>query len=66
MSISEKIFKLMEERNITQLQLSQATGISQSTISDWKRKGTNPASDKIMKICKCLGCTPYDILNEDE
>ena len=34
MTISERIFKLMEEREITQMDFSKATGIAQSTISD--------------------------------
>ena len=45
MTISERIFKLMEEREIAQTDFSKATGIAQSTISDWKRKKTNPSSD---------------------
>jgi transcriptional regulator with XRE-family HTH domain len=28
----------MEEREITQMDFSKATGIAQSTISDWKQK----------------------------
>lgn len=62
MIISEKIFKIMEERGMSQIEFSKATGISQSTISDWKRKKTNPASDKIMTICDVLNVTPYELL----
>ncbi len=51
MLISERIFELLKEKGITQKEFSELTGISQSTISDWKRKKTNPASDKIMLIC---------------
>lgn len=66
MIISERIFNIMEERNISQIEFSRATGISQSTISDWKRKKTNPASDKIMKICKVLDVSPYELLQDSE
>lgn len=38
MLISERIFMIMEEKGISQLDLSENTGIAQSTISDWKRK----------------------------
>lgn len=62
MIISERIFKLMKERGISQIEFSRKTGISQSTISDWKRKKTNPAADKIMIICDVLNVTPYEIL----
>jgi len=36
------------------------------TISDWKRKGTNPSADKILKICEVLKVTPYELLGENE
>ena len=45
MIISEKIYLLMEQRGISQKEFANRTGISQSTISDWKRKKTNPAAD---------------------
>ena len=62
MTISERIFKYMDEKGISQIEFSRLTGISQSTISDWKRKKTNPGADKIMAICKVLDVTPYEIL----
>ena len=46
MIISERIFKIMEEKGMTQLEFSAGTGIAQSTISDWKRKKTNPSAEK--------------------
>ena len=49
---------------MTQKEFSEETGISQSTISDWKRKGTNPSADKILKICEVLKVTPYELLGE--
>ena len=33
------------------------TGIAESTISDWKRKGFNPSADKIGIICDALDIT---------
>lgn len=66
MIISERIFHVLEEKNISQKDFSVKTGIAQSTISDWKRKKTNPASDKIMVICEVLGITPYELLNGTE
>ncbi|MBQ8562306.1 MAG: helix-turn-helix transcriptional regulator [Firmicutes bacterium] len=63
MIISERIFKLLDEKQISQKDFSEATGIAQSTISDWKRKKTNPASDKIMTICDVLEVSPYELLS---
>lgn len=63
MTISERIFELLEEQGITQKNFSDATGIPQSTISDWRKKNTNPASDKIMIICHTLQVTPTYLLS---
>ncbi|HBA49790.1 MAG TPA: hypothetical protein DCZ91_18740, partial [Lachnospiraceae bacterium] len=42
MIISERIFELMDKKNVSRKRFSEETGIAQSTISDWKRKKTNP------------------------
>lgn len=63
MTISDNIFALIEKRGMTQKEFATATGISQSSISDWKRKKTNPVSDKILVICDVLGVTPYELLS---
>ena len=63
--ISDNIFRILKEKEITQKELSDRTGISPSTISDWKHKGLNPASDKILAICNALGVTPYELLMQD-
>lgn len=66
MIISERIFGMLKERGMSQKEFSIHTGISQSTISDWKTKKTNPASDKIMVICDVLEISPYELLTETE
>jgi len=66
MIISEKIFELIKARGMSQKDFALATGISQSTISDWKTKKTNPAADKIMVICDVLGVTPEELLSSGE
>ena len=37
-TVSDKIFELLKERNMSQKEFSQRTGIAESTISDWKKK----------------------------
>lgn len=63
MTIGQKVFYLLEERNMTQKEFSLRTGISTTTISDWRKKNTNPGSDKIMAICAALGVTPEYLLS---
>ena len=48
MIISQKIFSLLEQRGMSQKEFSARAEISPSTISDWKRKKTNPSADKII------------------
>lgn len=64
MLIYERIFWLINKNGMTQKEFSDKTGISQSTISDWKRKKTNPSADKILRICEVLHVTPYELLAE--
>lgn len=63
MTISERIFELLKERGISQKEFSEKTGIAQSTISDWKRKKTNPVSAKILVICEVLGVSADELLS---
>ena len=62
MIISERIFCVMEQKSITQLELSRRTGIATSNISDWKKKKTNPKADCLLSICDALEITPEQLL----
>lgn len=70
MTISERILKVLKDRNMTQVEFAKQVGIATSTISEWKKKKTNPAADKIMNICNVLQITPEQLLTgkgiEDE
>ena len=63
MTISERIFERLAQLGMSQKQFSESTGILQSTISEWKKKKTNPTSEKIMVICQVLGVTPEWLLS---
>ena len=54
MTISERIFERLKQIDMPQKEFSEKTGILQSTISEWKKRRTNPSSDKILTICKVL------------
>lgn len=66
MLISEKIYRVLKEKGISQIEFAKRTGISQSTVSDWRRKGTNPSADKILVICEVLDISPYELLMEGD
>lgn len=62
MIISERIFKILKEKNVTQMEFAKRVGIANSTVSEWKKKKTNPSADKIMDICMALEVTPEQLL----
>ena len=70
MTISERILKVLKDRGMTQVEFAKQVGIASSTISEWKKKKTNPAADKIMNICNVLQITSEQLLTgkgiEDE
>ena len=63
MTVGQRIFYLLEEKNMTQVEFSKRTGIATTTISDWRKKNTNPGSEKIMAICAALEVTPEYLLS---
>ena len=63
MTIGQRVFHLLEEKKMTQREFSERTGIATTTISDWRKKNTNPGSDKIMCICAALGVSPEYLLS---
>ena len=46
----EKIKLLLDKRGLSAYQVSKATGIAQSSFSDWKKKGLNPSTEKLKKL----------------
>ena len=63
MTIRDRIFDKLAELNMTQKDFSDKTGIPQTTVSDWRKKRTNPTAEKILIICKVLNVTPEWLLS---
>ena len=63
MTIRDRIFDKLTEMNMTQKEFSKRTGIPETTVSDWKKKKTNPTAEKILIICKVLDVTPEWLLS---
>lgn len=60
-----KLRDLLEEKNLTQLELSNLTGISKTAINGWlKGRTATIDSDNLVKISKVLGVTPGYFFNE--
>ncbi len=57
MDILERIRKLRLERNWTEYQLAEKSGLPQSTISSWYRKNMQPSISSLEKICDAFNVT---------
>ena len=51
----DKFEKLLAEKKLTPYQVSKATGVATSTLTEWKKGSYTPKLDKIAKIANFLG-----------
>ena len=66
MTWREKVSQLMNERNINQKQLSQLSGITESSISRYLHSSQRPRMDIVVNIAKALHVKTEYLLDEDE
>lgn len=66
MTWKEKVTVLMHEQNITQKQLSQLSGITESSVSRYLHSDRRPRMDVVVNFAKALGVTTDYLLDEDE
>lgn len=52
-----KFVELLQKANTTPYQVAKATGISQSTLSDWKTGRAKPKADKLLILAEYFGVT---------
>lgn len=58
--------KLLQIHGITPYKVSKETGVSQSTLSDWKRGISTPKQDKLQKIADYLGVSLDYLMTGEE
>lgn len=56
--------KLCESRNVTPYKVSKETGVSRSTLSDWKKGRSRPKLDKLQLIADYFG-VPLDAFTKE-
>ena len=66
MTINQRIFKLLEERNLKSSDLASCLNIRDSTVCSWKSRGTNPPSDYLLRICEFLNISANYLLSGEE
>ncbi len=57
MDVLERIRTYRNERNWTEYQLAERSGLTQSTISSWYRKDMLPSITSLERICKAFNIT---------
>jgi transcriptional regulator with XRE-family HTH domain len=58
--------KLLEEKGLNNYKISNATGISQTTLSDWKRGRCTPKIDTLIKIADYLSVSLDHLCGRNE
>lgn len=66
MFIINNLLSLLEKKGLKQADLCEAIGISSSTMTNWKNRGTDPPAKYIIPICEFLDITPYVLLLNKE
>jgi transcriptional regulator with XRE-family HTH domain len=56
---------IREENNLTQQELAEILGVSQSTVAMWETNNSLPRADKLPAIAKALGCTIDELLKAE-
>ena len=57
--------QLRDERGISDYEVAQKAGISQSTLYDWKAGRYQPKIDKLMRIASFLGVSVTALLPDE-
>ena len=58
--------RLLDEKGLKNADVARATGISNMTLSDWKRGKSVPKSDKMRKIAEYLNVSVYYLMTGKE
>lgn len=68
--LGSQIRRFREARKLSQKELAQLIGVSNSRISNWEQGINRPDADTIVSLCKALAVSPSELLNvhlcEDE
>ena len=62
----ERLKFILQEKNITQLQLSQELGLTQQAINRWCQKITQPDHTTLVEVAKYLKVSTDFLLGNDE
>lgn len=61
--IGNRIRKYREARGISQIQLAERLGISNSRVSNWEQGINRPDADILAEMCRVLEVSPSELLD---
>ncbi|MDE7194478.1 MAG: helix-turn-helix domain-containing protein [Oscillospiraceae bacterium] len=62
----EKFVQLLQDRKLTAYKVAHDTGISQSTLSDWKTGRATPKTDKLLILARYFNVSIEFFLTDKE
>lgn len=66
MDWSEKVKRMLADRNMNQKELSEKSGITRASISRYLKGNRRPRIDVVINFAKALGVELEELLDEDE
>lgn len=66
MTINERLFETLKQKNIKHKTLANHLNVKQQIISNWEKRGTNPPAEYISSIAKFLNVTVIWLLTGEE
>lgn len=65
MIFANNLVKILERRGMTQVDLANHLGVTESAVSLWCSGKTTPRMSKVDKICELLQCSRSALMAED-
>lgn len=66
MTISERLFAMLDERGLRASGLCKYLGITTNMTTNWKQRGTDPPAKYVIPICEYLDCSLEYLLTGEE
>ena len=66
MTIGERMFTIMKQKGIKNIELAECLDKNTSSISTWQTKKTDPQAKYIIRICELLQVSPHYLLTGEE
>lgn len=62
MNFSENLYRLRQQKGLSQEQLAETLGVSRQSVSKWESGAGYPEMDKILALCEIFSCTMDELI----